>query len=191
MAIIDFLADEIATIKSILEINHLELVIRSDWGSNSAHYRESIHGDLKKQMAKAYPFSDSSISHCQNLGGYAFSMFDSNHVHQIGFDLEESNRVRPEIAKRVSFNEDEFAAASSAASLWVAKESAFKCLKGPRQPHVISEIEIGDWQKTDSHFETTLVKNAKKFGFNFLKGCAFQKIVNNNSYHFCVFIAKP
>lgn len=187
---IEFSEDDVSFIKQTLGINHLAIVVRSDWGSNSAHYRESIHVDLKKQIAKACPFSDSSISHSQGLGGYVLSIFDTNRAYQIGFDIEETRRVRPELAKRVSYSEEEFTSSESPASLWVAKESSFKCLKGPKQPLVVSEIEIGEWRKVNSRFDIMLVKNAKKFGFNFIKGCSFKKIVNHNSYHFCIFVAK-
>lgn len=191
MAIVQFNDDFLRQLKFCLEIKNLEIVVRQDWGSQSNHFRESIHGDLKKQMAKAYPFSDSSISHSHNLGGYVFSIFDAEDVYQIGFDIEESARAKAETVRRIAFDADELNRSPTPASLWVAKEAAFKALKGPKQPPVVSEIEIGEWTVADSQFETTLVKNAKKFGFNFLKGCAFKREINSISYHFCVFIAKP
>jgi FAD-linked sulfhydryl oxidase len=59
------------------------MYLRRDWGSQNTNYRDQIHGDLKKRMAKAYPFSDSSISQCSGLGGFSFAIYDSDHVLQI------------------------------------------------------------------------------------------------------------
>lgn len=82
-----------------------------------------------------------SISHSNNLGGAAF--LDSAEG-QIGFDVEVTSRVLSEVALRVSSSE-QLKNAPTPAALFVAKEAAFKSLRGPRQPKVLSEVEIIDW----------------------------------------------
>lgn len=180
-------AAEIEKIRTLLGLPHLEVVLRPTWGSENLSYRDEIHGELKKKMAKAYPFSDSSISHCRSMGGFAFTVYDSNHVIGLGFDLEEDSRVTPEIAQRVCKKEDEFSNAPSAASLWSAKEAAFKSLKGPKQPKVVSEIEITGWQKVDSQFETAFVKDPQAFGSSRIQGVLIKKA----PYTFAFFTASP
>ncbi|MEZ0392731.1 MAG: 4'-phosphopantetheinyl transferase superfamily protein [Pseudobdellovibrionaceae bacterium] len=180
-------AAEVQFIKNHLQVSHLEISIRPSWGSKQASHREEIHGELKKKMAKAYPFSDSSISHCLTLGGFVFTQFDSDHVIQIGFDLEEDSRVTTEVARRVCLTEDEFQRAPSAASLWSAKEAAFKSLKGPKQPLVVSEIELTDWKKLDSQYETVNVAGSAKFQSSQIQGILLKK----NPYTFAFFIARP
>lgn len=188
MAGVSFLSDsEIQSIRELLEIPHLEVIIRSSWGSENPEHREFIHGELKKKMAKAYPFSDSSISHTHLLGGFAFSQFDSNHVIQIGFDIEEDNRVSEPVARRICKTEQEFLNAPSSASLWAAKEAAFKALKGKTQPSVVSQIELVDWQQPRSQFETVQVSAPKFYSFSRIKGVLYKK----SGFTFAFFASTP
>ncbi len=179
-------AEETETIQKFLELPKLEIALRPTWGSEHPDFRESLHGELKKRMAKAYPFSDSSISHCRSMGGFAFTTFDSDHVLQIGFDIEEDTRVRPEIARRVCMTEDEFARAPSPASLWTAKEAAFKCLKGPKQPLVVSDLEVTNWQTHGSQYETATLKDPHQFNYARIQGI----VVKKHPYSLTFFIAR-
>ncbi len=179
-------AQDIEIIRRYLQLENLEIVLRPNWGSTHADYRESLHGELKKRMAKAYPFSDSSISHCPSMGGFAFTTFDSNHVLQIGFDIEEDARVRPETAKRICETLKEYQAAPSNASLWTAKEAAFKCLKGPKQPLVVSAVELTNWKTVDSQFETAEVQNPHQFNYARIQGI----IVKKHPYSLTFFVAR-
>ncbi len=81
-----------------------------------------------------------SVSHSNILGGAAFAADEG----QIGFDLEETARVLPAVALRIS-DDQQLRAAPTPAALFVAKEAAFKALRGPRQPKVLSEVEILEW----------------------------------------------
>src|SRR6476646_9701433 len=91
---------ELEDIKKILGLSHLEVVLRSNWGSENTGYREEIHGELKKRMAKAYPFSDSSISHTRQMGGFAMTGYsESSQLLGLGFDIEEDSRVAEPIAR--------------------------------------------------------------------------------------------
>ncbi|MGZ5278452.1 MAG: 4'-phosphopantetheinyl transferase superfamily protein [Pseudobdellovibrionaceae bacterium] len=177
---------EVETIQKYLQLENLEIVLRPDWGSQNPNYRESLHGELKKRMAKAYPFSDSSISHCPTMGGFAFTMFDSNHVLQIGFDIEEDSRVRVETARRICHIAAEYEAAPSPASLWTAKEAAYKCLKGSKQPAILSHVEVTNWQTVSSQYETVEIKNAHQFNYTRIQGI----VVKKQPYTLTFFIAR-
>jgi len=180
-------ASLVEQIKSLLGLTQLEVVVRPTWGSDHSGHRDEIHGDLRKKMGKAYPFSDSSISHCRNMGGFAMTTYDSDHVVGLGFDIEEDSRVTQEIARRICTTEDEFLRAPSAASLWAAKEAAFKSLKGPKQPKVVSEIELMDWKKLDSQIETVLVKNPRNFSSSRIHGVLLKKLPHTYAF----FVALP
>jgi 4'-phosphopantetheinyl transferase len=179
--------EDIENIRTGLQLTQFEVVLRADWGSQNPDYRERLHGELKKRMAKAYPFSDSSISHCQSLGGFAFTTFDSDHVIQIGFDIEEDERVRPEIARRVCQTDTEFQSAPSPASLWTAKEAAYKALKGPKQPLVVSDLEVTNWQTLGSQYETASLKNPHQFNYARIHGI----VVKKQPYSLTFFVARP
>ena len=90
-----------------------------------------------------------SLSHSKVLGGAAFAADGM----QIGFDLEQTNRVHPEVALRVS-DPDQLRKAPTPAALFVSKEAAFKSLRGPRQPLILSEVEILEWKT--HHFSSPL-----------------------------------
>lgn len=166
---------EIEAIRDFLELTSLEVNLRSLWGSEFANHQDEIHGELKKRMARAYPFSDSSISHCRTLGGFAFTEFDSEHIARIGFDVEEDDRVTEAVARRVCKSDHEFQSAPSAASLWAAKEAAFKSLKGQTQPKTVSQVELSHWQKLDSHIETALVTAPEFYSCSRIKGVVLKK----------------
>jgi hypothetical protein len=176
MAELNFLtADEIEKIRKLLGLSHLEVLIRPDWGSEQAGHRDQIHGELKKKMAQAYPLSDSSISHCRNLGGFAFTKYESHQMVQLGLDIEEDSRVSEAVIKRVCKSEAEVIRAPSYVSLWTAKEAAFKALKGSQQPKVISEIEIDQWRVLDSHYETASFQDIQKFPSSRIVGVLIKK----------------
>jgi len=83
-----------------------------------------------------------SVSHSRILGGAAFA------ADEIGFDLEETSRVSEKVALRVTSHE-QLRIAPSAPMLFVAQEAAFKALRGPRQPKVVTEVEILEWLERD------------------------------------------
>lgn len=180
-------AELVEQIKSLLGLMALEIIVRPSWGSNHSGYRDEIHGELKKRMAKAYPFSDSSISHCRSMGGFAFTTYDSDHVIGLGFDIEEDSRVSQEIARRVCKTNEEYLRAPSTCSLWAAKEAAFKSLKGPKQPLTVSDLEIEDWKQADSQIEMAQVKNPKVFGSSRIHGVLLKKPPHTYSF----FVALP
>jgi 4'-phosphopantetheinyl transferase len=178
---------EIARIQSFLNLPHLEVLVRHDWGSKSPHYREDLHREVKRRQAKAYPFSDSSISHCPGAGGFAFTIYGSNQFVQIGFDIEERDRVTEPIARRICRTDLEFQKAPSPSSLWSAKEACFKALKGPNQPQIISALEIEEWKAEDSQFETARLKNSEILYSSQIEGVLMKK----ETFTFAFFIMRP
>lgn len=183
-----FLSPEILeVVQKELGLSNLTVELRSDWGSQSQHHRESIHQAVKAKMAKAYPLSDSSISHCPSLGGFAFTSFDVNSIVQLGFDVEEISRITPVISQRICKTKEEFAAAPSAAHLWCAKEAAYKSLKGPKQPKVVSELELFGWENRDSQFETVRLKDLQKFNFSVGTGA----VIESDGFIFAFFACSP
>lgn len=183
-------SEELNQIKSYLHLKNFNLICKTGWGSHNQDYREQIHNELKHLQSKAYPFFDSSISHAKSIGGYAFCQYDQKDVLQIGFDIEASHRVTDSVALRICQSSEEKKEAPSNASLWVAKEAAFKCLKGPHQPQVITSMTLGNWSQT-SQFDTVEVLNTQNFSFKTLRGIVFQKVVQEIPHHFCVFVARP
>ena len=89
-----------------------------------------------------HPSASISISHCKILGGFIVS-FDPQTL--IGLDIEEILRVKLTLTNRIS-QKEEITEAPQIALLWVAKESALKCI--PQKEHksfLISQIFISNW----------------------------------------------
>jgi 4'-phosphopantetheinyl transferase len=152
----------LSELQNCLQEPSLSFSVSRDWGSDCDGYREKIRAGIA-----ALSPTDSSISHTQGLGGFAAILGAEN--RKIGFDIEVIARVTPQIAGRVRTTADELSLAPSPAHLWVAKEAAFKALKGPQQPKLISEIHIVDWQKTKSQFETFRVTGLNSRGAVFIQ----------------------
>lgn len=150
-----FSVPEIDEIKKRLGLQHFEIRLSSAWGSRENESRENLHLHLKNTIPENFPRAAVSVSHSMSLGGYAFTK-DSG--VQIGLDIEETERVTDEVARRVCKTLLEFTTAPSPASLWTAKEASYKALLGPHQPTVISDMRVGNWESPAetvfSHLET-------------------------------------
>lgn len=142
--------------------------IKPEWGSQVDNHRVLIRQGLKARYASeaASDLLDLevlpklkkgfvSISHARGLGGYAYS------ADWLGFDLETDARVRPELAARISTME-EFSAAPDAASLWCAKEAAYKALAFVEQPTMVTDFSLA-WHRRGSDFIFTM-NEAARFG---------------------------
>ncbi len=191
MALLSWEPNELQDIKELLGLKSLEIFVSTDWGSQKDNHRDLIHEHLKRRQQKAYPLFDSSISHTMLVGGFIFAEFDHQDMMQIGFDMESSERITPKIAQRIAKSETEWNFAPSPQSFWVAKEAAYKSLKGPQQPIVISNIELSPWTKPMSQFETVRVQNVDSFSSKNIQGIVFKKVVLNISHHFSIFVARP
>ena len=128
-------------IRELLKSPSLDYFYSSQFGSANSKscngWRERLQAEVENHIGDKK--INYSISHSNYLGGAAYA------ADQVGFDIEETARVLPAVALRVS-DEQQMRIAPSPAMLFVAKEAAFKSLRGPRQPRVLSEVEIISWQ---------------------------------------------
>ena len=150
-------ASSAPVLERVLGCAALEIVVRAEWGAkHSANYRRSIREALAHQFASRdlmnlnvlpeLPDLSISISHCALGGGFALCKKDA-FVEGIGFDLEEPERIRSEVIKRVCQEEELSSLISVIPALeyiWAAKEAAFKSLQRVNQPATLSCIEILD-----------------------------------------------
>ncbi len=205
-SLFNFLSNsEVLRIRELLRISSLEVVLKSEWGSREPGHREQIHSQLKKKMAHAYPLSDSSISHCPSLGGFVFAQQGKQNIFQIGFDVEETARISDAAARRICQTAAEFELAPSSASLWTAKEAAYKSLKGPSQPATVSEVTLTSWSlvssaresatgslaalghesSLDSQIEIFQMKDSGKYFFNSTVGVVIKKDPYSLAFFIC------
>lgn len=132
---------------------------------------------LKIEKLPELPNGFASLSHCDEEGVVAYC------ETPVGVDLEEVARVQAKLALRVS-KPEEIIGATNPASLWVAKESAYKALKAFAQPPLLSQVEIGGWKKLTSQFETFELRNAASFSNHVGHGLVYQ----NSIHAFGIFI---
>ncbi len=136
----------------------VDICWNSAWGSSAPEYRTQLRRALCEKLISMgvqfdreqvmdlskWPLAEGiniSLSHCPEAGGWAITDWHQS----VGFDLEVPKRVKAEVVARVS-NPSEVSSAPSAAALWVAKEASFKALRGPRQPLLISQVQISNWK---------------------------------------------
>ncbi len=78
-----------------------------------------------------------SLSHTRHLGGFACS------TTPVGFDLEPAERtVSKHAAIRFATPQELKKFKGSALAVWVAKEAAFKSLRGLKQPQTVTAIGL-------------------------------------------------
>lgn len=127
-----------------------EISLNDQWGSNSDGHRLLIRKNLLERFPNEAAFMDLSkpprplshsvsISHTQNLGGWVATL----RPHQIGFDLEFTERIKRPAVERIC-DEKELEACADFPRLWGAKESLFKALEDG-QPDVISKVKVHRW----------------------------------------------
>ncbi len=179
------LDSKVLYIQSSVDEN-FRLILDTKWNATIPGHRAEIRNCMardfsahfsRQQLAQLNDFtwvpqtSDGhvSISHCQLLGGFAYSKF------RIGFDVEEKSRISVKILKRTS-DDSEFTGCPLPQFLWVAKEAGFKALSAGGSDLVLSDLTCSDWR---SHNENQLFSfrlNSKKtldFGLN--KGFIFSE----------------
>lgn len=142
---------QIEVLKTLLSAPELQVFTQTNWGSQDPTHRESL-----REFAQNFSHAFTSRSHTQGAGIFVA------HFSAVGVDIEISDRVTPAVAARIA-SAEEVKAAPSAASLWSAKEAAFKALYTFAQPAVVSKISIGDWKNIDSRTETFRLTNAQEF----------------------------
>lgn len=180
-------------LKSILDCPSLELHLSTLWGSSEPEHRFRIrqfiaeniracggpdHSEDILDLNKVPALSNTqvSISHCLQYGVIVFAQ------EPVGVDVEDRARVQEKIVARLS-SAEEMRAAPEPASLWVAKEATYKALKSFKQPRVLSQIEMGDWQKLDSHSETFRLLNSPDFA----APEGFGLVIRNKSHALAIF----
>lgn len=142
---------QIEDLKHLLSAPELQVFTQTHWGSQDPNHRESL-----REFAQNFSHAFTSRSHTQGAGVFVA------HFSAVGVDIEVSDRVTAAVVARIS-SAGELTAAPSPASLWTAKEAAFKALYTFTQPAVVSKISVGDWKKIDSRTETFRLTNAQEF----------------------------
>lgn len=132
--------------------------LKSQWGALQDDHRLSLHRAVE-------PYREFSISHAPEAGGFVAVAPTSSRILPIGFDIEVSERVRSIVVKRVMNESDDVPMRVPQSLVWSAKEAAFKSLKGPGQPIVISDIMIFAWKPvTEELWEFSYAPQSKKKG---------------------------
>lgn len=174
-------------LRTNLGLPRLELVLKEEWSSKNPEFRQRIRESLLKAIGTvssvteaqreelldlmrvpSHPHVGISISHNQKCGGFVIDP-DGNGM---GLDAELIVRVKEKVVARAA-KAREMAAAPSAADLWTAKEAALKCLNGiPEEPEVLSQVEIGEWQKKlGSKIALCRVVGVKDKAVDIARGC--------------------
>jgi 4'-phosphopantetheinyl transferase len=190
--------------RHFLSCPDLILRMRSDWGAKQPNFREKLRHGIWQELAGGQQRQDSvrdrrnlldleelpsleghfiSISHCQDFGGFVATT-----KGPVGFDIEIVKRVTTAAMERMATRE-EVQQAPSVASLWVAKEAAFKALRWGSQPSTISQIETTGWRKHPSLYESFTIKNPERFASpsgDFSKGLGV--VIAHEIYLFCIYL---
>lgn len=171
---ITFNENLIAEIRKLLGSSSLEYFYSPEFGSANSNacsdWREKLQKQIDETLFGRNIESSYSVSHSNFLGGAA--LIDSAEG-QVGFDIEQTARVLPAVALRVS-DEEQMRLAPSPAALFVAKEAAFKSLRGSRQPKVLSEVEILEWSLQKYSFPLYIFAARLKGQQNQWLGVCFQ-----------------
>ena len=154
----------------------LKIFSANSWGASNPQHKELIYSALDQALQSLNGYF-SSVSHTTTEGGFALSSCP------IGFDIEITNRVTPEIVARIS-SPKELASAPDVASLWCAKEAAFKALKTFQQPKIVSQIEIQFDRNEYDRCTVFRVENEKDFGATGGLGAVYA----TSSLTYCVLI---
>lgn len=147
----DITNDMLESLRRLTGSPDLQIFADKNWGSQNPEHRNL----LRAKISEINPDLElhTSLSHAHDLGVIVLSS------SPVGVDAELTARVTERPVARMS-SPAEMQESPGFASLWCAKEAAFKALKIFDQPSVISQISIGDWQKIDSQIETFRLTNA-------------------------------
>lgn len=180
----------IATIRAAIKDPEFEILLNTEWSSQSKNYRQEIRKTLAKDFTQHFtreqlvhlndltwiPKSEIgwfSISHCQRIGGFSYS----KHLH--GFDIEEVVRISEPILRRTCTSE-EYEAAPKKYYLWAAKEAAFKALDRSEDANsselIITDLHCFGWK---SQFGKDVwgfqIKSEKNLSFYLNRGFVFEE----------------
>jgi hypothetical protein len=114
---------------------HIEISILKKWSALNLKNKPTANLELRARVEKAGPYT--SISHARSMGGFAFCR-----TSPVGFDIEECSReLTPKAFKRLTLSQERKLPLTPI-EFWVAKEAAWKSLRGPAQPATIISISI-------------------------------------------------
>ena len=143
MELRDFESECLERIRSVFQSTEFHLILSEEFGLNNQRadkdtvsHRIRIQDSIAKLGWPPPETGHVSISHTLGAGATLF-----HPDWQVGVDLEVSSRVQEKVVARVASSK-ELSLGMTPASLWVAKESAFKAVRNQGQPEVISAIEI-------------------------------------------------
>ncbi len=163
-------------IQKQIEDENFKIQLSADWASIHEKYRIKIREHLgdhesglfsRQQWAELYNLHQRpqtkvgsiSISHCQRIGGYAYSKF------KMGFDVEEVAKISDAVITRTS-SQEERARAPHLKFLWVAKEAAFKALHSETEDVntlILTDLICKNWlQTSDLQIWSYQINSAKK-----------------------------
>jgi len=152
------MADGFQRLISLVRSRHPEITGAGslEWSSKNSGFRENIRASIQETLktGDGAAISDLetpprplqwsvSISHSAQFGGWLAIHLPA----RIGFDIEDSARIRKEVIERMS-TPQEIAECPNAAFLWCAKEAYFKSL-AQDQPQAITQLNISDWRQID------------------------------------------
>ncbi len=155
----------IPEIRKALGTPTLEIIVRPEFAAagtaSRTKIREAIIAAIKPDEIESQalrmlehipdpPNASVSISHTPLIGGFAYTLSPTPHI---GFDLEEIARIHERAVARIS-KPEELQQAPSVAQIWVAKEAAYKALRG--RPKVISALTTGAWRSVISQENLSL-----------------------------------
>ncbi len=155
--ITEALAKVLPTIREDLHIPTLEIILYPEFAAagpaGRLKIREEIIAALKSDEIEAQTLrmlehvpdlahASVSISHSRSLGGFALTRAPKP---SIGFDVEDISRIHARAVARISKPEE---LTQAAARVWVAKEAAFKALKG--KPKVITALTTHAWRSVSA-----------------------------------------
>jgi len=143
---------------------NVKIELSKKWGADAPNYQELLNQAVENSSTTVF-----SKSHTLGLGGFAETQSDK--IKTLGFDIELNSRVTVAPALRIAVSDSEKAFAQQhPAIFWTAKEASFKALRPFQQPSVVSKVELGSWQKSESQFESFIIVNCAEFKAPPLRG---------------------
>lgn len=125
--------------------------------------RAKLQANLKRHQAKNRKYNFSSLSHTLNVGGWVLS------AARVGIDLEPRDRDVSDKALKWYARPGEIELVRSALKLWVMKESAFKALRGPKQPLTLRHLRITDCRVVEARQKPSSQNEKMQFFFELKK----------------------
>lgn len=117
-----------------LRSTSIEYFISSNWRAGK---RLKLKQAVEAALLSRSKFNCCSVSHTRHLGGFALSS------RSVGFDLEPAGRsISQNAIARFATVEELLDFQNNALAIWVAKEAAFKALRGAGQPKTVTAIRL-------------------------------------------------